>query len=241
MNRTVKPEILARSEIHQWVVSALSKEPRGALLDAPAGTGALALRLAEIGYSVSCLDINPTPFQADGCEFKTCDLNQSLPHPSESFDYVTCLEGLEHLENPFSAIREFHRILKSGGKIYLSVPNYLNIERRMRFLITGLFSRIPSPRRLGRERFDNLSMLHLVPLTYPILKLCMEHAGFRILQIAKDKEKRRMRFLLPVVWTIRLYCFFWSRKKRTEYQLGDTLSPSVIMGGNTLILVAEKV
>ena len=240
MNKVTKPEILARNEIHQWVIRALSKEPRGSLLDAPAGTGALALRLAGLGYSVSCLDINPASFQAPGLEFKVCDLSRPLPHPSESFDYVTCIEGLEHLENPFNAIREFHRILKPGGRIYLSVPNYLNIERRMRFLVTGIFSKIPSPKKLGKERFEDLSMLHLTPLTYPILKLYMEHSGFKILRIEKDKVKQRMKFLLPVVWTIRLYCFFWPREKRMEYHLEDTLSPSLIMGGNTLIIVATK-
>ncbi len=236
----MKPGILARDEIHQWVIRALSEEPRGILLDAPAGTGALALRLVEMGYSVSCLDINPASFQAQGLEFKACDLSLPLPYLSESFDYVTCLEGLEHLENPFNAIREFHRILKSGGRIYLSVPNYLNIERRMRFLITGIFSRVPSPKRLGKERFQDLSMLHLTPLTYPILKLFMEHTGFKILRIAKDKEKKRMKWLLPVVWGIKFYCLFWSRKKRMDYQLRDTLSPVLIMGGNTLIIAATK-
>ena len=236
----MKPVILARDEIHHWVIKAFSGEPRGALLDAPAGTGALALRLAELGFSVSCLDINPASFQAQGFEFQACDLNQSLPYLPESFDYVTCLEGLEHLENPFNAIREFHRILKSGGRMYLSVPNYLNIERRMKFLVTGTFSRIPSPKSVGKERFQDLSMLHLIPLTYPVLKLFMEHTGFKILQIAKDKEKKRMKWLLPVVWGIKFYCLFWSRKKRMDYQLRDTLSPALIMGGNTLIIVATK-
>jgi SAM-dependent methyltransferase len=147
---------------------------------------------------------------------------------------------MEHLENPFNAVREFSRLLKAGGKLILSFPNYLNIERRLRFLITGLFSRVPSPKKFGKERFDQLWMLHLYPLTYPIVKLILEHYGFVILQIAKDKEKQRMKWLLPVVWMIRLYCSFWPREKKEGYQLDETLSPELIMGGNTLILVAEK-
>jgi ubiquinone/menaquinone biosynthesis C-methylase UbiE len=236
----MKATILARDETHQWVISALSKEARGSLLDAPAGTGALALRLTELGFLVSCSDINPSFFQASELEFKACDLSRPLPHPSESFDYVTCIEGLEHLENPFNALREFYRILKSGGKIYVSIPNYLNIERRMRFLVTGLFSKIPSPEKLGKERFEDLSMLHSNPLTYPILKLCMEHSGFKILQIAKDKEKKRMKWFLPLVWAIRVYCLCWPKATREEYGLDETLSSEVMMGGNTLILVAQK-
>jgi len=233
-------EVLARTETHDWVIDALSKEGRGSLLDAPAGTGALAERLKDLGFSVSCCDINPSFFSASGIEIKEGDLNQMLPYPSKSFDFITCIEGLEHLENPFNAIREFYRLLKYGGKIIISLPNYLNIERRLRFLITGLFSKIPSPAKLGKEKFDHLWMLHLVPLTYPTLKLVMEHEGFRILYVGKDKKKKRMKWLSPIVWGIRLYCLFWPKEKKKEYHLDDTLSRQVIMGGNTLIIVAQK-
>jgi ubiquinone/menaquinone biosynthesis C-methylase UbiE len=233
-------EILARGETHDWMVDALSKEKKGFLLDAPAGTGSLASRLKKMGFSVSCCDINPSLFLVQDIEIKRGDLNQSLPYSSGSFDFITCIEGLEHLENPFNAIREFYRILKPGGKLFLSLPNYLNIERRLRFLITGLFSKIPSPKALGKDRFDNLWMHHLTPLTYPVLKLALEHWGFKILTLEKDKEKKRMKWLLPIVWTIRLYCFFWPKEAKRQYHLEDTLSPALITGGNTLILVAEK-
>jgi ubiquinone/menaquinone biosynthesis C-methylase UbiE len=233
-------EILARGETHDWMIDALSKERKGFLLDAPAGTGSLASRLKKMGHSVSCCDINPSLFLVQDIEIKRGDLNQSLPYPSGSFDFITCIEGLEHLENPFNAIREFYRILKPGGKLFLSLPNYLNIERRLRFLITGLFSKMPSPERLGKDCFDNLWMHHLTPLTYPVLKLALEHWGFKILTLEKDKEKKRMKWLLPIVWTVRLYCFFWPKEAREKYHLEDTLSPVLIMGGNTLILVAEK-
>ncbi len=233
-------EILAREETHNWIVNALSRERKGFLLDAPAGTGALASRLKEMGFFVSCCDINPSLFSARDIEIKQGDLSRSLPYPSGLFDFITCLEGLEHLENPFNAISEFCRILKPGGKLFLSLPNYLNIERRLRFLITGLFSKIPSPERSGKDRFDNLWMLHLIPLTYPILKLALEHWGFKIVTVEKDKEKKRMKWLLPFVWAIRLFCFFWPKEAKEKYHLEDTLSPVLIMGGNTLILVAEK-
>lgn len=233
-------EILARNETHDWVIKYLAKEKTGSLLDAPGGTGALAIRLRDIGYEVVCCDINPSIFSVDGIEIRKYDLNQCLPYLSQSFDFVTCIEGLEHLENPFNAIREFSRILKPGGKLILSLPNYLNIERRMKFLITGLFSKVPSPRRFGKDRFENLWMLHLIPLTYPILKLALEHWGFEVVTIAKDKEKRRMKWLLPIVWGICLYCLFWTKRKRKEYHLDETLSSPLIMGGNTLIVIAQK-
>ena len=233
-------EILARDEVHDWLIGALSRERKGVLLDVPAGTGALAVRLKEMGFSVFCCDINPSLFSADPIEIRKGDLSASLPYSSNSLDFITCIEGLEHVENPFNAIREFHRLLRPGGRLFLSLPNYLNIERRMKFLVTGLFSKVPSPRKLGKDRFDDLSMLHLSPLTYPVLKLILEHSGFKILRVERDKKKKRMKWFLPIVWSIRFYCFFWPKEKWEAYHLRETLSPPVMMGGNTLILVAEK-
>jgi 2-polyprenyl-3-methyl-5-hydroxy-6-metoxy-1,4-benzoquinol methylase len=54
--------ILAREETHDWIVDALSREKKGFLLDAPAGTGSLASRLKKMGFSVSCCDINLLSF-----------------------------------------------------------------------------------------------------------------------------------------------------------------------------------
>ena len=218
----------------------MDKEPRGRVLDVPTGTGILADRLRKMGFEVSCCDINPSYFSISDLALEVGDLNHSLPYSSTSFDFIICVEGIEHLENPFNAVREFSRLLKPKGRVFLTLPNYLNIERRLRFLITGLFSKIPSPKKFGSERFEHLWMLHLNALTYPILKLFMEHCGLKIIYIGKDKEKKRMKWLLPIVWTIRLYCFFWPKEARKEYHLEDTLSPVLIMGGNTLILVAEK-
>jgi SAM-dependent methyltransferase len=231
---------LSRNGTHDKVIQLMEKEVRGRVLDVPTGTGILADRLRRIGFEVSCCDINPFYFSIPDLSLEIGDLNHSLPYPSGSFDFIACIEGPEHLENPFNAIREFHRLLKTGGKLILALPNYLNIERRLKFLITGLFSKVPSPKKLGKDRYDNLWMLHLNSLTYPILKLAMENSGFKIIRIEKDKEKKRMKWLLPVVWGIRFCCLFWPKEKKEDYHLGDTLSDQLIMGGNILIVVGEK-
>jgi len=231
---------LSRNGTHDKVIQLMEEEPRGRVLDVPTGTGILADRLRKNGFEVSCCDVDPHYFSIPDLTLEIGDLNHSLPYPSESFDFITCIEGPEHLENPFNAIREFHRLLKTGGKVILALPNYLNIERRLRFLITGLFSKVPSPKKLGKDRYDNLWMLHLNSLTYPILKLAMENSGFKILCIEKDKKKKRMKWLLPVVWGIRFCCLFWPKEKKEDYHLDDTLSARLIMGGNILIVVGEK-
>lgn len=45
-----------------------------------------------------------------------------IPVEDGSFDAVLCIQVLEHLDSPDSAFREFHRILKPGGRAYVSAP-----------------------------------------------------------------------------------------------------------------------
>ena len=232
---------LTRKEVHEKVVQMLSMEENGKLLDVPTGTGSLASRLQKMGFAVSCCDIQPSFFAAEDLTVEFGDMNKKLPYKAACFDYIVCLDGLEHVENPFNAIREFGRILKRGGKIFLSIPNFLNIERRLRFVLTGTFSKIPTVDTLKNIWKGELSMVHLNSLGYPLLKFVMELYGFRILRLEKDRKKPKMNWMRPIVWIIRLYALFASRKRRELYRLDETLMDEIIMGGNTLILVGEKI
>jgi hypothetical protein len=86
----------------------------------------------------------------------------------------------------------------------------------------------------------DLSMAHISPLGYPLLKFIMEWHGFRVLRLEKDRPKRKMVWLLPFVWLIRLYRRLASKKRREVYRLDETTKNEIIMGGNTLIILGEK-
>jgi SAM-dependent methyltransferase len=229
-----------RSEIHEKIVRMLSGEKRGKVLDVPTGAGALADRLQKAGFDVSCCDIQPDFFAASDLTVQFGDMNKDLPYEAECFDYVVCLDGLEHTENPSNAIREFSRIIKSGGELFLSIPNYLNIERRVRFLITGVFSKLHTKLRYRDALRGDASMLHLSQIGYPVLKFLLEWNGFRVLKLDIDRPKPKLKYFLPLVWLIRFYCLFWPREARETYLLDETLSGDIMMGGNTLIVVAKK-
>lgn len=46
----------------------------------------------------------------------------NLPVADSIFDVVLCTEVLEHVPEPIRAVREFSRVLKPGGKLYLTAP-----------------------------------------------------------------------------------------------------------------------
>jgi len=83
-------------------------------------------------------------------------------------------------------------------------------------------------------------MAHISPLGHPLLKFMMEHEGFQILGVGKDRTEPRVKWLLRIVWALRLDGLFLSRDSGKLYRLDETLSNEIIMGGNTLIMVGEK-
>lgn len=48
---------------------------------------------------------------------------EPMPFTDESFDIVICLETIEHMMNPYYALMEMRRVLRSGGRLICSVPN----------------------------------------------------------------------------------------------------------------------
>lgn len=52
-----------------------------------------------------------------------CKLD-AIPVGAARYDYVLCTQVLEHLPDPAAVLREFHRILKPGGLLYLTAPLY---------------------------------------------------------------------------------------------------------------------
>jgi SAM-dependent methyltransferase len=51
----------------------------------------------------------------------------ALPFANASMDRVLCLDAFEHFPDPVRAASEFRRVLRPGGCVFLSAPNYGNV------------------------------------------------------------------------------------------------------------------
>jgi SAM-dependent methyltransferase len=237
---------IARPEIHESVARILDPFPRGKLLDVPAGEGALSASLSEAGFHVQACDLYPEIFRVPGIEVRRGDLSGTLPYADAEFQYITCLEGLEHIENPHQAIREFARMLAPGGHLVISVPNILNIEERVKWLLNGYTSHFKpislEHLRMRHEQWGEKEevVLHINPLAYTELRYILEKYGFEVLGTYRDKPKPNIWLYWPLVAMIRFLSRIKSEGKRRERWTDELSSDAVLLGGNTLVLHAVK-
>lgn len=61
-----------------------------------------------------------TSYGEDNCDFNG-DIHK-LPFRSDSIDMALCIEVIEHVADPSTAVKELWRITKPGGKVILTTP-----------------------------------------------------------------------------------------------------------------------
>ena len=103
-----------------------------AVLDVGCGAGLLSEAMAQAGGDVTAIDLAPnllkvarlhgleTDIKVDYRETAVEALAEVQPG---SFDVVTCMEMLEHVPDPASIIEACARLLKPGGRLFVSTLN----------------------------------------------------------------------------------------------------------------------
>ena len=111
------------------------KEENPKALDVGTGPGQLAFYLAEAGFKATGIDISPGMIARArekamqdklSCDFQTGDA-EALPFADNTFDVVVSRNLVWTLPDPQAAIREWHRVLKPGGRIIISDGYWRNI------------------------------------------------------------------------------------------------------------------
>ena len=143
------------------------------------------------------------------------------------------------MTDPYRAVEEFARVLKPGGTAVFSVPNYSNIEKRIKYFLKGYLTR-PKTVADYRKAGSNLFNFHNSPLTVTILDLIFRVNGLTVVEIYRDKRKVKQYLLLPLVLVLKLPAFLSSAKTKNKHRYDLTLRNEVIMGGNTLIFITRK-
>jgi 2-polyprenyl-3-methyl-5-hydroxy-6-metoxy-1,4-benzoquinol methylase len=117
------PPHWSRQFEYPWIVKNGLFSPNHDVLDVAGGDSPLSGVLAEAGCSVTNIDIshekadwvrNPKVKEVLGDA-------QNMPFPDESFDRVVCISSLEHMEDPFTVLKEMQRVLRTGGRMVVTM------------------------------------------------------------------------------------------------------------------------
>lgn len=107
-------------------IRILAPAPGELILDAGCGTGRNLSQLLSAASHPIGMDFSPGMLRVALRNFANvplalADLEQDLPFETESFDAVLCALIGEHLSEMSAVFREFHRVLKLGGRLVFSV------------------------------------------------------------------------------------------------------------------------
>ena len=109
-------------------VAKVRPRPGEHILDMAGGTGDIAFRLAAKGAHVTVSDINPDMLEVgmerakkrgiDGLVWQV-ENAETLTFADASFDAYTIAFGIRNVTDIPAALREAHRVLKRGGRLYI--------------------------------------------------------------------------------------------------------------------------
>jgi SAM-dependent methyltransferase len=218
--------------------------PRGArVLDAPCGSGALTLALAQQGFSATGADLDSEVAALLGPSFTQANLDAPLPWPNDHFDAVFCTEGIEHLESHFSFLREIRRILKPGGLLVLTTPNITALRSRVRFFGSGFFGRDSRPLNEAARH----PLHHTGLVTLPELRYELHVSGFRLMEAGHTHIKPisyLYAIFAPWMWLYTRIAFRkekdGAQRERNKEILAALFSRSALFG-ECLLLIARKI
>jgi methionine biosynthesis protein MetW len=127
---------------HQIAVSLLEGGRR--LLDIGCWNGHLLELVRDSNkyqelYGIDIIQESVQATQSKGFQSQMVDLNDDLlPFADGFFDGVTILAVLEHVFEPYTVLRDVHRVLRPGGELVIEVPNVASFTNRFRILLGQL-------------------------------------------------------------------------------------------------------
>jgi SAM-dependent methyltransferase len=170
----------------------------GAVLDIGSAWGFNVMALGMLGYQATGVDLVADQFpagreiaRANGVRFAAAGADAAaLPFAAAAFDAITMVETFEHiyLEDRRAALGECLRVLRPGGRLVLSTPNFGGAVERIKRL-TGaqpwIRRRLPTmcyPDE-GTARADYHPYRYHHPLPDRRVVTLLEGAGFSVVRV----------------------------------------------------------
>ncbi|HYM54513.1 MAG TPA: class I SAM-dependent methyltransferase [Solirubrobacteraceae bacterium] len=133
---------ISMSAIVDTALAAAHPERRLRWLDIGCGRGDLLRRIRDEWEPAELWGIDPIDWLDDDLRadvnFQALAAEQAVDLPV--FDRVMMVEVIEHLEAPWSALRQAARLVAPGGRIVVSTPNLARLRNRLELAVRGQFT-----------------------------------------------------------------------------------------------------
>src|ERR1051326_4731206 len=160
------------------------RRPRS--LDVGCGTGANLQMLAKFGVAEG-VDVSMEALEfcrARGLAKVKQGAAEALPYEDASFDVVTGLDVVEHLDDDLTGLQEMRRVLRPGGRVLLFVPDFMFLwgvqddisHHRRRYTLSALKGRLhEAGLRVERATYANITFFLPILIGRAVMRL----TGFR--------------------------------------------------------------
>ena len=194
-------------------------DPTSSILEIGSIPLLLTIPMKKIGYNLTCLDLNYERFLETIRNFNIptyqCDIEKDkFPIKNASYDVVLFNEVFEHLRiNPIFTFREIRRIIKKGGVLYMSTPNFCSVEGLSNMLLENKGYALCGDIYQEYEKLEKHGhMGHVREYTTREVIEFLENVGFNVQKIIFRGETRSLgkfgKFLSKVFPSLRPFCTY---------------------------------
>jgi SAM-dependent methyltransferase len=201
-------------ELARFLERNYASDRRGSVLDLGAGSRPFRDLYARFFERATSADVVTSPHDIGGVDVIASA--ESLPFEDQSFDAVICTEVLEHCRDPAQAMREMARVLRPGGRAFITTPFLVQLHemphdffRYTPSALTGLATDAGLEVTSLVTRGDYLALM-LTLLAFPVSKLFQKLS--KILGINLYRPENPFVYLVQVV-PQRLYFARWRRMR----------------------------
>jgi len=162
------PASPTRARLEEWARALAPYRASGRLLEVGCGAGHFLEVVRTHGFEPWGTEISKSALEILGKRgFRV--LNGELTNhdlPPSHFDAIVLFEVIEHLDDPSKYLAEFRRLLRDGGVLMLTTPNFGSLSRR-----------------LLNERWRVLQPEHRVVFSSRGISLALDRAGLRVVSV----------------------------------------------------------
>ncbi len=128
------------------------------LLDVGCGDGFFLIEARKRNWKVFGTEFTSKAIDVclqKGIQMTNSPLNPQHYHP-ESFDVITSFEVIEHINTPQTELQSFHSLLRKGGVLYITTPNFNSLSR---IILKSKWNVIEYPEHLSYYTVQTLCVL----------------------------------------------------------------------------------